>query len=97
MKNLVAANTKNKDIPYDAGDADDGIDRLPAYAEANPNAQNEIRQMEEKVNRDPMLLDLDREEQQLEIEMDKTRHVSRKETTDELLFDAGEVGGSRSH
>lgn len=77
---------------------EDGIEHLPAYAETHPNARNEALQMEEKVNRDPMLLDLDREEEQLELEMDRTRHDDRQNDSQsqqsgtsrgDLLYDAG--------
>lgn len=68
----------------------DGIERLPPYAETHPNTSLETRQMEEKVNHDPMLLDLEREEERLESEMDNTRHASQTSNSKDLLFDADE-------
>lgn len=84
---------------------EDGIEHLPPYAETHPNTRNETRQMEEKVHRDPMLLDLDREEEQLELEMVNARRNDRQNGTssqtskankDDLLFDADGDDGSQS-
>jgi hypothetical protein len=47
----------------------DSFDRLPAYADAHPGLKTETRELEEKVSRDPLLVDIDREGQQLEREM----------------------------
>lgn len=80
---------------YDGESNLDGIERLPAYAETHPNEPSETRQMEEKVNHDPMLLDLDREEERLELEMENTRHHSGQNSStsssQDLLFDADET------
>lgn len=92
-------------MPYN--NEDDGIERLPAYAETHPNVRNETLKLEEKVNHDPMLVDLEREEEQLEMEMDNTRHDdgqadrasggSKTQAGGDLLFDAadGSEGDSR--
>lgn len=97
--------THNNAIPK-RGIDEDGIEHLPPYAETHPNTRSETRQMEEKVNRDPMLLDLDREEEQLEVEMDNARRNNRqngptssqasKANKDDLLFDADGDDDSRS-
>lgn len=97
--------TRKNAIPK-RGIDEDGIEHLPPYAETHPNTRNETRQMEEKVNRDPMLLDLDRVEEQLELEMDNARRNGRQNGTtssqtskankDDLLFDADGDDGSQS-
>ena len=92
------ATRQNGASHYDAEDLD-GIERLPTYAETHPNTKAETRQMEEKVNRDPMLVDLEREEERLEAEMGKTsrgdgEHI--EPSSQDLLFDAEDVGIERS-
>lgn len=86
-------------LHYDAEEDLDGIERLPTNAETHPNTKAETRQMEEKVNHDPMLVDLEREEERLEAEMGNTSKRGSKtveSSNQDLLFDAEDVGIERS-